>query len=193
MKIPSDIEKYIKQSITEKILKWLATTAGIVLLLCITNSSFDVANAEVKSFIYTALILIPFFAFKIPKLFFDRSWKGTIIRIFTDDELYLESKLFLKTPGWRQKNIIAYAEVQLDNKEETQIVKLYHGRYNDHSASRLKHYEVGNTIIHIRGASYFHVICENAVTCAICGNVNKKGNIKCAECGYSLNISEADN
>ena len=193
MNLPSDIRDYIKSNISSKIIKWLLTTAAIVILLCVTNSSFDVANEKVKSVIYTILLIAPIFIFKLPSLFFDRSWSGVIKRLFTDDELHLESRAFLRTQGWNSRDIVVYAEVQLDNKEETQIVELYRGKYDNQSASLLSIYEVGNKVIHIKGTKYNQIISEKNITCVVCGSTNKRNNRVCSECGHTLNLSGINN
>ena len=193
MNLPTDIKSYVKSYIGSIITKWLVTTAGIIILLCVTNSSFDVANEKVKSFIYTALLIAPIFIFKIPKLFFDRSWSGVIKRLFTDDELHLESRAFLTTQGWNSRDIVVYAEVQLDNKEETQIVELYRGKYDNQSASLLSIYEVGNKVIHIKGTKSNQIISEKKITCVVCGGVNKKSSHVCSECGHTLDLSGITN
>ena len=193
MNLPSDIKQYINSNISSRLTKWFLTTAAIVILLCLTNSSFDVANEKVKSFIYTALVILPVFIFRLPKLFLDRSWKGIIIRIFTNDELHLESRAFLRTQGWNSRDIVVYAEVQLDNKQETQIVELYRGKYDNQSASLISIYEVGNKIIHIKGTKYNQVISEKKVSCVVCGHINRRNSYVCSECGHTLDLSGIGN
>jgi len=193
MNIPPDIKEHINSAVGLKITKWLLTTAAIVILLCFTNSSFDVANEKVKSFIYTGLLIAPVFIFKLPRLIFDRSWSGVIKRLFTDDELHLESRAFLTTQGWNSRDIVVYAEVQLNNKEETQIVELYRGKYDNQSASLLSIYEVGNKIIHIKGTKYNQVISEKNVSCVVCGHINRRKSQVCSECGHTLDLSGIEN
>ena len=188
MSIPPDIKEYINSNIRNKLFNWMLTTSLLVLFIILTESSFDVAAKEVKTLIYTAIIIAPVFIFKLPRLLFDRSWSGRIVRIFTDEEPYSTYKAF-PSSTWASRTVIAYAEVLLDNGRQKTVV-LHRGKYDSHTASRLSFFEVGNRIIHIRGTKYNKVISGFKTSCVVCGHINKINDCVCCECGYTLDVSD---
>ena len=186
MKICKDIKLSIRKNMLKKIIKWLFSTLIIVLFILFFNSSFDVTTSNVKFFVYTTFLLIPFFVFKIPSLLVDHSWKGIIINIFTEEVVESSHKAVPNLPTLG-KQIIVYAEVLLDNGS-SKIIKLYCGDYNNRTNNIIDRYEKGNTVIHIKGASFYQVISKHGVSCVICGCFNNS-NKECKQCGHTLNVN----
>ena len=186
MRIPEDIKAYIKKKNRKPVIKCIITmlVLGVFLFLC--DESFHYIPTVAKIISYIVILLIPVFAFRLPKLVFDRSWQGTIVKIFTDDEPYTPYKDRPDT-NWASKTLIASAVVKLENGE-MKTVKLHHGRYNNHFFKMIERYQIGDTIIHIKGTDIDQIIANNSVNCVICGHVNALGESACDECGYSLDL-----
>lgn len=186
MRIPEDIKAYIKKKNRKPVIKCSITmlVLGVFLFLC--DESFHYIPTVAKIISYIVILLIPVFAYKLPKLVFDRSWQGTIVKIFTDDEPYTPYKGRPDT-NWASKTLIAFAIVKLENGE-LKTVKLRHGRYNNHFVKMIERYQIGDTIIHIKGTDIDQIIAHNSINCVVCGHVNALGESACDECGHSLDL-----
>ena len=186
MRIPEDIKAYIKKKNRKPVIKCIITmlVLGVFLFLC--DESFHYIPTVAKIISYIVILLIPVFAFRLPKLVFDRSWQGTIVKIFIDDEPYSPYKGYPATLH-PSKTLIAFAVVKLENGE-LKTVKLHHGRYNNHFFKMIERYQIGDTIIHIKGTDIDQIIAQSSINCVVCGHVNALGDDFCDECGHSLNL-----
>ncbi|MBQ9703700.1 MAG: hypothetical protein IJV68_04050 [Clostridia bacterium] len=186
MKTPNSVKLYIKAKYKRIILRWITTTLILAILIILCDESFHYIPIEARVASYITILLIPVFAFRLPKLIFDRSWQGVITQIYIDDQPYTAYKDFPESM-WAKKTLIAFATVRLDNGE-VKTVMLHHGKYNNHFATIIERYSVGNRIIHIRGSNHYQVITSDTTNCIMCGHVCDITNSTCEECGCPLAI-----
>ncbi|MBQ8344384.1 MAG: hypothetical protein IJY41_04280 [Clostridia bacterium] len=186
MRIPEDIKAYIKKKNRKPVIKCIITMLALGVFLFLCDESFHYIPTVAKIISYIVILLIPVFAFRLPKLVFDRSWQGVITQIYIDDQPYTAYKDFPESM-WAKKTLIAFATVRLDNGE-VKTVMLHHGKYNNHFATIIERYSVGNRIIHIRGSNHYQVITSDTTNCIMCGHVCDITNSTCEECGCPLAI-----
>ena len=187
MKLPSDIKSYVKGNILKKVGKWLFFTFTLALFIILFNDSFKNVDAGVRAFVYAAILLIPFFLLKMPKLIFDRSFEGIIERIYTVDGVGTTSKA-IPTYETTMRTVEVSAEVRI-SASKTKTIVIYSGRFDSRVAKILNNYQVGNRIIHICGAKHDQIVTADKISCIVCGHNNKRSRTTCAECGSSLNLS----
>ena len=186
MRIPEDIKKYLKTKYLNIGIKWLLATLIVATLVVFCNESFHYIPTGAKVVIYTIILLIPAFVFKIPKLIFDKSWEGTILSANCQEVMESDHKAIPKLPTLH-KEISVHLEVLLPN-EKIEIIDVRLGMYNDETIGLLDRYKEGNKILHVRGTEHYQVITDKDYNCVMCGHVINKIKKACPKCGHSLDL-----
>ena len=188
MRIPDDIQSYVKKNRTRKIILCTLTEAAIITYLSLygerTFSAFD-------SFSYVAihilLILLPLFYFKIPSLILDRSWRGTVTRVLVetsvDNEQYYNAT---KQHIFLRNDVFLYIDAG-DGKIVRK--KAYSGKARYERF--INTYQPGDVVTHIAGTKYVQIMPKKAadpVICVVCGAIGTTEQDKCKSCGHTLQI-----
>ena len=188
--VPDDIKKYVLKKYTKKIVLWLSVTAAIVLLLVFFGErTFGKLNDIQQYLIYAVLTVLPFFIFKVYKLF-DRSWCGKIEKIdfkYTTDSTR-SFKPTLETL-YRKESVTFY----ITSDQGFKKINVFAGAVGTNRLA--DRYHEGDNIVHIKGTEHYQVInsTDDEAVCVVCGSLNRKEHKECKYCNHTLLIETKDN
>lgn len=185
MIVPNDIKKVLRKKFTNALMYWVMLSIAISLLIIfVCEPALNLINKRVKFIIYTILLLIPIIVSKIYRFLFDFSWKGTVVKVYTQSgEEYSDpvaGKMIIQT-------ITIYLIIKLDNGKEI-VREIYHGpRKNENFVEK---YNVGDVVVHVKWSKIYQIqsTTNKSLNCILCGNENLKTNEKCKICGHTLHI-----
>lgn len=184
--LPADIKKYIAKRRIKTIVYFLLTEILLFVALYITTANWR--REDMNNFEFTALAMavIPFFLFRIPQLFTDRTYKGEIISIGHKEE---------NNVGGMRSNPFKKGNCRTVMHIETKSGKLYVAKLdhiNSTGGPNGQIYKVGDKVLHVAGTDYPKIIRNHNTeytTCVVCGSKNDTGRDKCEYCKHSLSLN----
>lgn len=155
MTVPADIRDLVKKQYTKKIVLCALVEAVIITYLCLfgkrTFSAFDSFSYVL---IHILLILAPIAYFNIPKMILDRSWRGTVTRVWVTTSIdnehpYKPTREFM----YAKNNVYLYVD-----EGNGRIVrhKAYSGKAKE--ARFINTYHAGDVVTHVAGTNYVQVM-----------------------------------
>ena len=197
--IPTDVKSYSRANTVKLFAKWLGLTLLIGIIIFFINTRADqLKYKSIPVYITIFLLILPFFITKAYNLF-DKSWVGTIEKIephyhieydgngytkwnFSHKTFTEKLVLYIRTTDGRIKAYNAHKHSIAQSHEQT-----------SHKPSEImEHYQVGNTVIHIKGTRFLQVVEKEQpkAVCVVCGNLENSENKNCSQCGHTLIIKK---
>ena len=188
MTVPSDIRDLVKRKYTKKIVLCALAEIVIITYLCLfgerTFSAFDTFSYVL---IHILLVLAPLAYFNIPKLIFDRSWRGTVTRVWITTSRDNEYPYKNTWEGvFTKNNVFLYVD-----EGNGRIVrrKAYAGKAKQ--ARFINTYQVGDVVTHVAGTDYVQIMPKRAsdsVICVVCSATGSTDETHCKSCRHTLLI-----
>lgn len=197
--IPSDIKSYSQANTIKLIAKWLGFTLLISIVIFFINVRADqLKYKSIPVYITVFLLILPFFITKAYKLF-DKSWVGTIEKIEPNYHIEYDGSGYTK---WNFSNKTFTEKLVLYIRTTNGKIKVYNA--HEHSIAQsheqtshkpseiMEHYQVGDTVIHIKGTRFLQVVEkeQSQNVCVVCGNLENSENENCSRCGHTLKIKK---
>ncbi len=198
MKIPNDIKRYVKKRRLLRVALWL---------LCVGLFSFaffsswdsisESVYTEIRVVIFIGVLVVSIFIFRIPKLFFEKTFIGKIVwlEMIHTTESDMPSKPTIES---LYRRVWVNAVIELENgkrihkeiaSKRTQRLsvpsKFQRGIVGNFLASQ---YCIGDTVIFISGTKFCQVYSEEKenLTCVVCGEYSNRENTNCEHCGHTI-------
>ncbi len=185
MNIPLDVRITTSNKTNNKIIIWVISTlvVGIIILL-FGEEALHEAHKSVRIALYILLLTLPAIVTKIPLVLFDRSWKGTIERVYSETGAEYEDPVAGKMTI---RTATIYIVIKLTNGRIVER-EVYHGPVKNENY--IERYSVGDTVIHVKGAKHLQIVSGSraTATCVICGAENSVRNHECEKCEHTLLI-----
>ena len=197
MKIPQDIKRYALKRKLLRIAIWLSCVGVFSFAFFSSWKSIeDSKYTTIRVVIFVGILVASVFAFGIPKIFYEKSFKGKIVHLnFVTKG---ESDMRMGAIESLYRRVWINAEIKLDSgkiihkeiaSKRTQRLTVPSKYRNDPDGTIFAgQYSVGDTVIYIAGTKYCQVYSEDKenLTCVACGEFNSFDNTHCDKCGHTI-------
>ncbi len=192
-----DLREIVKANDRRFLLKWLCTTAAILLVeaLFLLPTAAEYVGWLQASLLCIALLTVPFFAFGGPAWVRDTSFVGTVLSTQFSVRLETFSRIgggigkggrpYASTRGYNQVNYCKMTIRSDDEAVQTRTVRLP----GDSETFPLR---VGDRIVKFRGLPYPVILGCKTPFCVVCGYMDDDGKGECRGCGCSLIVLDRD-
>ena len=204
-KIPSDLQKYVKNQIIKHVAVFLLWEAMMIAILLIFGKDlFGVGNPYVLGFMYALCLIAPFVNTNIVRLLRDKSYFGVIER--TEIQTSFENERpwhpTLEGQYTATKVVLTVKEEGSDKRRTVKVqekggINEKQGMWDAYSQrpdgtfvqNTEMRYREGARVFHLRGTKHLVVMPEESDTtlrCAVCGDHNAIEHTTCRKCGHTL-------
>ena len=169
----ADIIEYIRRRYFIKGSACAFLSLGVLIFFYLYGFAYFAERmGEIGAAIITPVCLaLPFFALKLHKDVFDKSWEGEIVS--------LKTHLVSKATGTR--TFITREHICFTVRTEKDILLC------DRPAAELARFGIGDRLRHIKGTKYLQSLRKNGVRdCVMCGAIIRESGNTCPHCGFSL-------
>lgn len=198
MKIPDDIRRYVRKRRVLRVTLWLLCM-GLFSLAFFSSwdSISESVYTEIRVVIFIIVLVVSIFIFRIPKLFFEKTFIGKIVwlEMIHTTESDMPSKPTMES---LYKRVWINAVIELENgkrihkeiaSKRTQRLsvpsKFQRGIVGNFLANQ---YCVGDTVVFISGTKFCQVYSEEkeSLICVVCGEFSSSDSKKCEHCGHTI-------
>ena len=198
MKIPDDIRQYVRKRRLLRVALWLLCI-GLFSLAFFSSwdSISESVYTEIRVVIFIIVLVVSIFIFRIPKLFFEKTFIGKIVwlEMIHTTESDMPSKPTIESL-YRRVWINAVIELENGKRIHKEIAskrtqrlsvpsKFQRGIVGNYLASQ---YCVGDTVVFISGTKFCQVYSEEkeSLICVVCGEFSNSDSKKCEHCGHTI-------
>ena len=170
------------------VLKIVATILWYIASFISVTTYFDTGGIMQSQMTYVALIIIiillPFYALKVHRVFLDSTWKGTVSRIEKKTDSIRSSAFFNAGNTYLEYEIVYITH-------ESNVIKKWKMklRKSDDKFNPVGYYTLGEEVLHYRGLKFCEKLDktkERYVVCLYCGQLNLPTQGKCKKCRRSV-------
>lgn len=198
MKIPNDIKQYVRKRRFLRVALWLLCV-GLFSLAFFSSwdSISESVYTEIRVVIFIGVLVVSVFIFRIPKLFFEKTFNGKIVwlEMIHTTESDMPSKPTIESL-YRRVWINAVIELKNGKRIHKEIAskrtqrlsvpsKFQRGIVGNFLANQ---YCVGDTVVFISGTKFCQVYSEEkeSLICVVCGEFNNFDDARCEHCGHTI-------
>lgn len=181
---PPSVRRYARKCTAVRFVKLFCYL--LVAYIIVDYIYADLKNTNFGNLSTTVFFIyfVPFVLSGIPMKLFDRDWYGEII------------KLELKNNPPEKIDNHSMMPIKQKALIRSRDGKLYEWKIFDEGeyfyGEREHVYNIGDSVIHVRGTDYITPIIKEGekspIVCVVCGNKSQNGTEFCRHCGYPLGV-----